>query len=110
MTTAGIAAASPSAVASSASAMPGATTARLVVCDFEMPMKLFLIAPDGAEQADEGRGRADGGEHAGPTHDPTPAACFDAVEPRRDPFLDAFSVGKPGGASARSRPRREIAR
>ena len=38
-----MAAASPSAVASSASAMPGATTARLVVCDFEMPMKLFMI-------------------------------------------------------------------
>ena len=31
------------AVASSASAMPGATTARFVVCDFEMPMKLFMM-------------------------------------------------------------------
>jgi len=39
----GIAAARPTAVASSASAMPGATTARLVVCDFEMPMKLFIM-------------------------------------------------------------------
>ena len=29
--------------ASSASAMPGATTARLVVCDFEMPIKLFMM-------------------------------------------------------------------
>src|ERR1700736_1763926 len=38
-----MAAASPNAVASSASAMPGATTARLVVCDFEMPMKLFMM-------------------------------------------------------------------
>ena len=43
MTTAGIAAASPSAVASSASAIPGATTARFVVCDFEMPIKLFMM-------------------------------------------------------------------
>src|ERR1700716_3269417 len=43
MMTAGIAAARPNAVASSASAMPGATTARLVVCDFEMPMKLFMM-------------------------------------------------------------------
>ena len=43
MTTAGIAATRPSAVASSASAMPGATTARLVVCTFEMPMKLFMM-------------------------------------------------------------------
>jgi len=40
---AGIAAARPIAVASSASAMPGATTARLVVCAFEIPMKLFMI-------------------------------------------------------------------
>ena len=31
------------AVASNASAMPGATTARLVVCAFEMPMKLFMM-------------------------------------------------------------------
>src|SRR5688572_4874941 len=43
MTTAGMAAARPIAVASSASAMPGATTARLVVCAFEMPMKLFMM-------------------------------------------------------------------
>src|SRR4029077_2833162 len=43
MMTAGIAATSPKAVASKASAMPGATTARLVVCDFEMPMKLFMM-------------------------------------------------------------------
>ena len=43
MITAGIAATRPIAVASSASAMPGATTARLVVCDFEMPMKLFMM-------------------------------------------------------------------
>src|ERR1700681_2665398 len=43
MMTAGIAAARPNAVASSASAMPGATTARFVVCDFEMPIKLFMM-------------------------------------------------------------------
>src|ERR1700733_7266679 len=43
MMTAGIAATRPIAVASNASAMPGATTARLVVCDFEMPMKLFMM-------------------------------------------------------------------
>ena len=41
--TAGIAATRPMAVASNASAMPGATTARFVVCDFEMPMKLFMM-------------------------------------------------------------------
>src|SRR5665213_3119127 len=43
MMTAGIAATRPIAVASSASAMPGATTARLVVCDFEIPIKLFMM-------------------------------------------------------------------
>ena len=43
MMTAGIAATRPIAVASSASAMPGATTARFVVCDFEMPIKLFMM-------------------------------------------------------------------
>src|SRR5947209_1817402 len=43
MITAGIAATSPIAVASNASAIPGATTARLVVCAFEMPIKLFMM-------------------------------------------------------------------
>ena len=43
MMTAGMAAARPIAVASNASAMPGATTARFVVCAFEMPMKLFMM-------------------------------------------------------------------
>ena len=43
MITAGMAATRPKAVASRASAMPGATTARLVVCVFEMPMKLFMM-------------------------------------------------------------------
>src|SRR6267378_856423 len=43
MMTAGIAATRPNAVASSASAMPGATTARFVVCDLEMPIKLFMM-------------------------------------------------------------------
>src|SRR5271156_2941291 len=43
MMTAGIAATRPIAVASSASAIPGATTARFVVCDFEIPMKLFMM-------------------------------------------------------------------
>src|SRR5258705_1285401 len=43
MITAGIAAARPNAVASSASAIPGATTARFVVCDFEIPIKLFMM-------------------------------------------------------------------
>src|SRR5205807_1197324 len=43
ITTAGIAANSPMAVASRASVMPGATTARLVVLVFDMPIKLSMI-------------------------------------------------------------------
>src|SRR6516225_938479 len=54
-------------------------------------------APDGAEQADEGGGRTDGGKHTGAAQDPSPVACFDALEARRDSFLDAFSVGGTGG-------------
>ena len=38
-----MAATRPRAVASSASAIPGATTARLVVCALEMPMKAFMM-------------------------------------------------------------------
>src|SRR5262245_31966812 len=41
--TAGMAANRPMAVARSGSAMPGATTARFVVCNFEIPMKLFMM-------------------------------------------------------------------
>src|SRR6516165_12282244 len=54
-------------------------------------------APYSAKQADEGRGRTDGGKHAGAAQDPSPEACFDALEARSDPFLDAFSVGGTGG-------------
>jgi hypothetical protein len=43
MMTAGTAATRPIAVASNASAIPGATTARFVVCDFEMPIKAFMM-------------------------------------------------------------------
>src|SRR6516162_6079673 len=54
-------------------------------------------APYGAEQADERGGRTDGGEHTGAAQDPSPEACFDALEAGSDPFLDAFSVGGTGG-------------
>src|SRR5262249_51611035 len=54
-------------------------------------------APDGTEQADEGGGRTDSGKHAGAAQDPSPVACFDALEARRNSFLDAFSVRGTGG-------------
>ena len=64
MITAGMAAKRPMAVANSASAMPGATTARFVVCDFEMPMKLFMMphtVPNSPTNGDVARDRR---EHA----------------------------------------------
>src|SRR5260221_11496358 len=54
-------------------------------------------SPDVAKQADEGGGRPDGGKHAGAAQDPSPEACFDALEAGSDPFLYAFSVGGTGG-------------
>src|ERR1700735_1707007 len=56
MITAGIAATKPNAVASSASAMPGATTARFGVCDFEMPIKLFMMPQTGPNSPTNGEG------------------------------------------------------
>src|SRR5262249_62367197 len=64
-------------------------------------------APAGAEQADEGRGRADGGEHAGAAQHAPAAARFDALEPRRDPLLDAVVVGQTGGELQLGRGRAE---
>src|SRR5258708_21313504 len=54
-------------------------------------------SPDGAKQADEGGGRTDGGKHAGAAQDPSPEACFDALEAGSDLLLSAFSVGGTGG-------------
>src|SRR5262245_14990012 len=53
-------------------------------------------APDGPEQSDEGRGRADGGEHAGAAQNAPPVARLDALEARRDALLDAFSFRRAG--------------
>src|ERR1700750_1306916 len=97
----------PSAVASSASAIPGATTARLVVCASEMPIKEFMmphtvpnnptkgaVAPMVAstplpEKPEEGRGGAGGGEHAGAARDPPRHRSLDPLQPQRDPLLEA---------------------
>src|SRR5262249_22494653 len=58
-------------------------------------------------QADEGGGRTDCGKHAGAAQDPSPVACFDALEARRDPFLDAFVVGQTVGELQLGRSRVE---
>src|SRR5437763_12778129 len=75
--TAGIAATRPKAVARSAWAMPGATTARLVVCAFDTPMKLFMMS------------RPNGGEHAGSARNFPAHRHLDAFELQRDAFLQA---------------------
>ena len=49
--------------------MPGATTARLVVCDFEIPIKLFMIPQTVPNKSDKGAGRSDGRKHAGAESD-----------------------------------------
>src|SRR5260221_14280192 len=54
-------------------------------------------SPDVAKQADEGGGRTDGGKHAGAAQDPSPEACFDALEAGSGPLLEALSVGGTGG-------------
>ncbi len=54
----------PMAVASSASAMPGATTARLVVCACEMPIKEFMMPQTVPNRPTKGANGADGRQHA----------------------------------------------
>src|SRR5262245_37677308 len=64
-------------------------------------------SPDGAEQADEGGGRTDGGKHASAAQDPSPEVCFDALEAGSDPFLDAFVVRQTVGELQLGRSRVE---
>src|SRR5262245_63630888 len=72
--------------------MPGATTARLVVCAFEMPMKLFMMPQTVPNNPTKGA--------VAPIVASTPVprasavARLDALEPRGDPFLGAFAVGE----------------
>ena len=61
-----MAASRPSAVANSASAMPGATTARLVLFEAAIDCERIHDAPYRAKKADEGRSRAHRREEAEP--------------------------------------------
>src|SRR6266568_5111736 len=99
MITAGIAATRPKAVASSASAMPGATTARLVVCDFEMPIKLFMM-PQTVPNSPEGRRCTDGGEQSHAEPDPPRFGAHDLAEARGRALLDP-GVARDAGREAR---------
>ena len=77
--------------------MPGATTARLVVCDFEMPMKLFMMPQTVPNRPTKGAVAPMRGEHAGAAHDAPPVARLDALEARGDPLLDAVLLRGAGG-------------
>jgi hypothetical protein len=59
MMTAGMAAKRPTAAASNASAIPGATMARFVVCTLEIADEAVHDTPDGSRQADEGSSGTD---------------------------------------------------
>jgi hypothetical protein len=87
--TAGMAARRPRAVANSASAMPGATTAREVLFEAAIDWKLVHDAPDRAEQADEGTGRADGGQEEETALETTDLAGDGDVEHLVYPRLEA---------------------
>ena len=76
--------------------MPGATTARLVVCDFEMPMKLFMMPQTVPNSPTNGAGRADGRQHVGAARDAAVAGGLDAFEPRGDPLLHAVRLQRIG--------------
>ena len=101
MTTAGIAATRPIAVASSASAMPGATMA---VCRLRLRDSDEAVhdPPHRAEQTDEGCCRADGGENAGAAiHRPARRgfdllkACADPIPPcNRDRPTSEAAIGR----------------
>src|SRR3954449_3443374 len=109
----------PNAVASNASAIPGATTARLVVWASEMPIKEFMmphtvpnnptkgavapmvastpvprairrdIAASTRSSRSEGRGAPEVRNHAGPAPDPPRHRSFDPLQPQRDALLEA---------------------
>src|SRR5580698_9703772 len=64
-------------------------------------------APYRAEQADEGRGGADGGEDAGAAQHLPPDPGLDALEPRRDALLDAVDVAPVGRAAQFALHRRD---
>src|SRR4029450_8314064 len=97
MTTAGMAATRPIAVASSASAMPGATTARLVVCAREMPTKLSMMPHTVPNRPTKGAVAPIVASTPVPRKNAPCVTCFDALEARRDSFLDALRVGEAGG-------------
>ena len=94
-----MAATRPMAVANRASAMAGATTARLVFFWMAMAWKACHDAPDGAEQADERRGGGDDGQRAQAVLDPLALAGDDGVEHPVDALDQEGGLGSPAVVS-----------
>ncbi len=69
--------------------MPGATTARLVVCAFENADEAVHDAPHRAKQADEGAGGTDRREKPRAAFDREPFGAFNLGEAGGDPLLEA---------------------
>src|SRR5262249_4440535 len=96
MITAGMAAARPHAVARSASAMPGATTARFVVWAFEMPMKLFMMPQTVPNRPTNGEVAPMVASKPIPCPPPGGFGAADLRKCRGDALLDAAHVGHAG--------------
>ena len=75
--------------------MPGATTARLVVCDFEMPMKLFMMPQTVPASPTNGAVAPMVASTPVPRvmRRPKPPRAF---EPRGDALLDAVGLDRAG--------------
>ncbi len=73
--------------------MPGATTARLVVCAFEIPMKLFMMPHTVPNRPTNGAVEPMVASTPVPRCMPRPAADFEAREARRHALLLADLVG-----------------
>lgn len=71
-------------------AMPGATTARFVVCAFEMPMKLFMMPHTVPNNPTEWRRCADGGEERHALPHGAGFSTRDLRKTRCGTFLDAL--------------------
>src|SRR3954462_15292886 len=100
MITAGMAATSPIAVASSASAMPGATTARLVVCDFEMPIKLFMMPQTVPNSPTNGEVAPMGASNPMPSRTRRASARGTSAKPGAGPSLRPASLEIPADSRA----------
>ena len=87
--------------------MPGATTARLVVCAFEMPMKLFMMPHTVPNRPTNGAVEPMVASRPVPLFMSRAAARLQPRQTRRDALLDAVALGDIGGhAQFDARPRR----